>query len=177
MFPGSGNPRGTIMESFQILVLQSALSLAAWALIGGWLVIPWLERKPPDEALMLLVLPHTFRHVGASLLVPGLVAPSMPTGFAMATAAGDLVTVGLAWICLVALRLRWEYAVGLVWVFNIVGTADLLINLSRAVRLGVAPHLGAAWYGPAFVVPLMLVAHVLLFRMLLRGTRPSLARD
>lgn len=161
------------MESFQILAVQFALSLAAWTLIGGWLVTPWLERKPPREALMLLVLPHVFRHVGATLLVPGLVAPSMPAGFARATATGDLVTVGLAWISLVALRLRWEYAVGLVWVFNVVGTADLLVNLYRAVRLGVAPHLGGAWYAPAFIVPLMLVAHVLLFRMLLRQPSSS----
>jgi hypothetical protein len=142
------------MESFQILALQSALSLAAWALIAGWLVTPWLEREPIDEALLLLVLPHTFRHVGASLMVPGFVAPSMPEGFATVTAAGDLVTVGLAWM------------------FNVVGTGDLLHNLYRAVQLGVAAHLGAAWYGPTVIVPLMLVTNVLLFRRLLRGAGP-----
>jgi hypothetical protein len=81
--------------------------------------------------------------------------------------------VGLALLTLLALRLRWVWAVPLVWLFNVAGTADLLFNLSRGMRLEVAPHLGAAWYGPAFVVPFMLVAHALLFWMLAKRPRLS----
>ena len=54
-------------------------------------------------------------------------------------------------------------------VFNLVGLVDLLLNLGRGIRLQVASQLGAAWFGPAFVVPAMLVIHILVFVLLARG--------
>jgi hypothetical protein len=44
----------------------------------------------------------------------------------------------------------------------------MLHNLFNGVRLQVAPHLGSAWFGIAFVVPMMLVIHLLVFAFLLR---------
>ena len=157
------------MEPFQVLLLQALLSFLAYLAIGFWFVRPWLEGKPRNDALMILVLPHAFRHVGVSLLVPGLVDPGLPRSFAVGTATGDLLTVALAWLSLVVLRARWRYAVAVVWVMNLVGCTDLLLNLARGMRLQVAPYLGAAWYGPAFVVPAMLTAHILLFIVLVRA--------
>jgi hypothetical protein len=58
-----------------------------------------------------------------------------------------------------------------VWVFNIVGTVDLLNAFYQGNRLGVgiAPGLqGAAYFIPTVVVPLLLVTHVLVFCILLR---------
>ena len=54
---------------------------------------------------------------------------------------------------------------------KVTGLGDMLHNLATAARVGAAEHLGAAWYGPAFVVPLMLVVHILIFAILLRGRR------
>ena len=59
----------------------------------------------------------------------------------------------------------------IVWLFNIVGTVDLLNAFYQGDRLGVgiAPGLqGAAYFIPTVVVPLLLVTHVLVFRILLR---------
>jgi hypothetical protein len=53
----------------------------------------------------------------------------------------------------------------LVWLFNIVGTADLLNALRQADAV---PHLGTTWYIPTFLVPLLLVTHVMIFARLLR---------
>lgn len=166
------------LETVDLLRLQFALSLAAYAAIGAWFVWPWLRSKPRRTALSILLLPQLFRHVGVSLVVPEVVDPTMPEAFARQTAIGDTVVVALAWIALIALRMGWRFAIVLVWVFNVAGLGDMLLNLAHAARVGAAEHLGAAWYGPAFVVPGMLVVHGLLFACLLRdggaaaGDRP-----
>lgn len=157
------------METTQLLVFQFALSLAAYAAIGGWFAWPWLREKPRRTALSVLLLPQLFRHVGVTLLVPQVVDPGLPEAFARQTALGDTLAVGLAWAALVSLRAGWRFAIAAVWVFNVVGLADMLLNLASAARLGAAEHLGAAWYGPAFVVPAMLVVHTLIFAVLVRG--------
>jgi hypothetical protein len=59
----------------------------------------------------------------------------------------------------------------LVWVFNMVGTVDLLNAFYQGNRLGVgsSPGLqGAAYFIPTVLVPLLLVTHVLVFCILLR---------
>ncbi len=71
----------------------------------------------------------------------------------------------LALLALVILRKGWGIAIPLVWLFNIVGSVDLL-NALRHVD--VVPDLGATWYIPTFLVPLLLVTHAMIFARLLR---------
>lgn len=155
------------MDATRLLPLQFLLSLTAWAILGAWLVAPWLSRKPREQAMMILVLPQAFRHIGATLLVPGMTSPSLPAAFSSPVVAGDLTTVALALLTLGALRLRPTLAPGAAWALSVFGLADLLLNLLRGMRMGVAPLLGPAWVVPAFIVPGMLVAHVLLMALLL----------
>src|SRR4029453_13071085 len=152
-----------MMEAPQLLALQFTLSLLAYAALSLWFVWPWLRSKPRVAALAILVFPQTFRFIGVTLLVPGVVEPGLPEAFARHTAIGDTVTTALAWLSLIALRAGWRLAIPAVWLFNLVGVVDLLLNIGRGVRLQVAPQLGAAWFGPAFIVPGMLVIHVLVF--------------
>ena len=98
-------------------------------------------------------------------LVPGVVAQTLPESFAAPAAYGDLVTGVLALLALIALRTGWRGTLALVWVFNIVGTVDLLNALRHADAV---PDLGAAWYIPTFFVPLLLVTHFMSFARLLR---------
>jgi hypothetical protein len=161
------------MPALNFLVFQFVLSLAAYAAIGGWFAWPWLRRKPIKSALQILLLPHLFRHVGVNLLVPELVDPTMPHAFARQTAAGDTITVALAWFALVSLRMEWWFGIAAVWLFNIIGLTDMLQNLVAAARTGAAEHLGAAWYTPTFIVPGMLVVHALVFAVLLRKEKDA----
>jgi hypothetical protein len=58
----------------------------------------------------------------------------------------------------------------LVWVFNCCGTADLLYAFYQGNRtgLGHAPgYMGAAYFIPTILVPLLLITHRLVFRLLL----------
>ena len=125
---------------------------------------PWLAKFPQHSALLWLSLPHAFRYVGLVFLVPGVVDQPLPTEFAGPAAYGDLVTGALALFAIIALGSRWSVALTLVWLFNIVGTVDL-VNALRHVD--VAPRFGAAWYIPTMLVPLLLVTHFLIFKRLL----------
>ncbi len=155
------------MDTLAIFGLQFFLSLVVWGLIAKWLLAPWLEKKSPHDALFWLTLPHAFRHIGLVFLVPGVVARPLPGTFATPAAYGDLVTGVLALLALIALRTGWARALALVWLFNIVGTVDLLNALRHA---NVVPDFGAAWYIPTFFVPLLLVTHFMIFaRLLGRG--------
>jgi hypothetical protein len=164
------------MTTVQLLVLQFSMSLAAYAAIGAWFVRPWLRAMPIRTALSILLLPQLFRHVGISLLVPEVVDPTFPEAMARHTAVGDTLVALLAWSALIALRADWRHALALVWLFNLFGLADMLVNLANGMRLQVADHLGAAWFGIAFVVPLMLVVHALIFAFLADARRAGSGR-
>ncbi len=156
------------MDTLAIFGLQFFLSLVVWGLIAKWLLAPWLEKQSPHNALFWLVLPHAFRYVGMVFLVPGVVARPLPDAFAIPAAYGDLLTGVLALLALIALRAGWARALVLVWLFNIVGTVDLLNALRQA---DVVVDFGAAWYIPTAFVPLLLVTHAMIFSRLFRRER------
>src|SRR5262245_38500615 len=134
------------MEAARLLALQFSLSLLAYGVLARWYVRPWLASKPRATALSILIFPQTFRFIGVTLLVPGVVEPGLPEVFARSTAIGDTLTTLLAWLSLFALRAGWRYALPIVWLFNGVGLTDLLLNLVRGIRFQVAAQLGAAWF-------------------------------
>ena len=154
--------------------LSVLLGLIVWGMIGARDIWPALRGRPRAEALRPLLLLHAFRFVGLAFLVPGVVSPALPDDFARPAAYGDLATCILALLAIAALRTRAGAV--LVWVFNIVGTVDLLNAFYQADRLGVgiAPGLqGAAYFIPTVLVPLLLVTHVLVFRICsVTATRP-----
>ena len=158
------------MTTQAIFGLQFIMSLVVWGLIAKWLLAPWLGKMARHQALFWLTLPHAFRYIGMVFLVPGVVAQPLPDTFAIPAAYGDLATGVLALLALIALRTGWAGALALVWLFNIVGTLDLL-NALRHVD--VAPAFGAAWYIPTFLVPVLLVTHFMIFVRLLRRARPN----
>jgi hypothetical protein len=104
-----------------------------------------------------------------AFLVPGVVASTLPTSFAYPAAYGDLLAAVLAFVALIALRLglRWAVAAPLIWIFNLVGTVDLLYALFQGTQLGLVEQLGAAYFIPTIAVPALLVTHFLVFRLLL----------
>ncbi|MCG8449937.1 MAG: hypothetical protein MI725_10205 [Pirellulales bacterium] len=153
------------MDTLAIFVLQLVLSLTVFTLIAKWFVAPWLAEKPADLAMIVLVFPHAFRHLGLSFLNPGLVGESLPSYFAYTVAYGDFVSGLLALASLLALKRHWNSAVLLVWLFNIVGTMDLVHAL---VQESAVHHLGTTWYIPTFWVPVLLVTHAMVFQRLLK---------
>ena len=60
-------------------------------------------------------------------------------------------------------------ALALVWLFNVVGTLDLINAFYQGIRNNV--QLGAAYYIPTFAVPALFVTHAMIFAMLTRRAR------
>ena len=143
------------------------LSLVAWGIVTVRLVWPRLRLSPRAEALQPLLIINTFRFLGLSFLVPGVVSPDLPPAFAHAAAYGDIAAAALA---LIALFTQFRDSGALfVWIFNVWGTADLLNAFYLANRTGLQPgQLGAAYFIPTLVVPMLLITHVVVFRVLLR---------
>ncbi len=122
------------MSPQAIFVLQLSLSLLVFGLLAKWKLAPWLAEHSQREALFWLTLPHAFRYMGMVFIVPGVVAQPLPDYFAIPAAYGDLLTGILALLVLILLRIGFKGAMALVWLFNIVGTVDLL-------------NRGTRWYG------------------------------
>jgi hypothetical protein len=150
--------------------LSILMSFVAFGLVTRLYIWPRLRVLPRDDALLPLVVPHTFRFVGLSFLVPGVVSPLLPSAFAVPAAYGDLVAVILAIAASLALSRRAPRAILLVWLFNVWGAADLLFAYYQGlftVQLD-ARLLGAAFFIPTAVVPPALITHGLIFWLLVR---------
>ena len=153
--------------------LSVLMSFVAFAIVAAVFIWPRLRSMRREDAVLPLVAPHMFRFVGLSFLEPGVVAASLPQGFAGPAAYGDLIAAILAVISTLALSSRAPWATAAVWVFNIWGSADLLNAFFEGlIRFPIGPgSLGAAFYIPTVVVPPLLVTHALIFRLLLRPAR------
>ena len=154
----------------QNVILMSSLILGviAYGLIAKWYLIPVLERHSQSAALQPLILLHCFRYLGLAFLLPGVIAAHISPTFAVPAAYGDLAAALLAFVAVLALRYRWSFAMQSVWVFNVVGTLDLLNALMQGVFHIHAGQLGGAYIIPSLIVPALLVSHYLVFRLLVR---------
>ena len=144
-----------------------AFSLVAWGIVAQRYIWPKLHLLQRPEALRPLLILHSFRFLGLSFLVPGVVSPELPSAVAHAAAYGDLVAAILALLSLASLSRGAGMAI--VWIFNLWGLADLLNAFYQANNAGLlAGQLGAAYFIPTLVVPLLLITHGLVFRILLQ---------
>ncbi|HEX6535702.1 MAG TPA: hypothetical protein VF041_13985 [Gemmatimonadaceae bacterium] len=151
-------------------------SLIAWGIITARYIWPQLRLLQRSEALRPLLILHSFRFVGLAFLVPGVVSPDLPSAFAHSAAYGDIVAATLALLSLVS----QSGGVGVVvaWSFNLWGSADLLNAFYQANGAGLLPgQLGATYFIPTLVVPLLLITHGLVFRILLRHQSEPATRE
>lgn len=150
--------------------LSILMSFVASGLVTRLFIWPRLRVMARDDALLPLVVPHTFRFIGLSFLVPGVVSPDLPSAFAAPAAYGDIVATILAIAAVLALVRRAPLAIVLVWLFNVWGASDFLFAYYQGlvtVQLD-ARMLGAAYFIPTVFVPAALITHGLMFWLLVR---------
>ena len=159
------------MEVFALFGISMLMSLVSSAVLAKLHIWPRLRIANREHALVQLVAPHMFlRFIGLSFLVPGVVSASLPAAFAVPAAYGDFIAGILAIVATIALSQRASWAIAVVWLFNIWGATDLLFAVYQGLRIQIHPGaLGAAFFIPTAVVPPLLVTHVLIFRLLVRG--------
>jgi hypothetical protein len=152
--------------------ISVAFGFVAWAVVTVFYIWPELRTRSRIEALRPLLALHGFRFIGLSFLVPGVVSADLPIAFAREAAYGDVVAAILALLALTALRSK--LGIALAWVFNIWGSLDLLNAFYVANATGLlAGQLGAAFFIPTAIVPLLLITHALVFRILLKRDGPT----
>lgn len=154
------------MKPQTLFFISVAFAFVAWGIVAARLW-PTLRRRGRADALRPLLILNIFRFEGLAFLVPGVVSPDLPVAFAMPAAYGDFVTAVLALLSLLLLSSR--AGIVLVWIVNLWGSADLLNAFFQANRAGLeAGQLGAAYFIPTIFVPLLLIAHGMMFTLLLR---------
>ena len=144
-----------------------AFSLIAWGIVAARYIWPELRLRPRAEALRPLLMLHSFRFIGLAVLVPGVVSPDLPAAFARFVAYGDLMAAMLALFSLLLLPTAAGNVIA--WTFNLFGLADLINVFYQAGHAGLlAGQLGAAFFLPTLIVPLLLITHGIGFRILLQ---------
>ena len=132
--------------------------------------MPRLKSLDRIEAHRVIATLHSFRFFGLVFILPGVVGPNLPAGFATFAAYGDFATGILALLALLTVRVRpllWSFVVA----FNLVGAVDIILNYYHAVHVGLpalAGQLGAAYAIPIFYVPMLMITHVVAFYWLVR---------
>src|SRR3569833_1783338 len=123
------------MPTGPLFLTQLILGYVAWLLCFRAYGLPKLRSMDPVQAHRAIATLHSFRFFGLVFLVPGVVGPGLPEGFAPAAAYGDLAAGVLAILALLTVRLRplfWTSVVA----FNLAGAGDLLLDYWHAVRGG-----------------------------------------
>ena len=153
-----------------------AFSLTAWGMVAARYIWPELRLRQRAEALRPLLILHSFRFIGLAFLVPGVVSLGLPSAFAHSAPCGDIIAAILAMFALILLPST--SGVVIAWIFNVWGTADLFNAFYQANHAGLmAGQLGATYFIPTFIVPLLLITHGLGFRILLRHENESVMRE
>jgi hypothetical protein len=156
-----------------IFTLHLALGYVPWLLCFRAYVWPRLGSMDAVAAHRAIATLHSFRFFGLVFLVPGVVGPHLPAGFATFAAYGDLATGVLAMLALLTIRTRplfWLFTVA----FNVVGMLDLIVDYYHGITLNLpalSGELGAAYAIPVLYVPLLMITHCAAFCLMVRHRR------
>ena len=161
------------MSTATVFDIHLAVGYVPWLLCFFVYILPWLKSMDRFEAHRAIATLHSFRFFGLVFLVPGVIGPNLPAGFASFAAYGDFATGLLAMAALLTVRMRpafWAFVVA----FNVVGMADILIDYYHGIQLGLAQfagELGATYPIPIIYVPILMITHVAALYWLVTAAR------
>jgi hypothetical protein len=115
-----------------IFLTHLILGYVACLLCFSVYVMPRLKSLDRVAAQRVIATFHSFRFFGLVFILPGVVGPNLPAGFA---AYGDFATGILAMMALLTVRVRpmfWLFVVA----FNLVGAVNILLDYYHAIHLG-----------------------------------------
>ena len=158
------------MSPATIFQLHLVLGYVPWLLFVGAYVWPRFKAMDRIEVQRAIATLHSFRFFGLVFLIPGVIGPDLPAGFATFAAYGDFATGLLAMLALLTVRVRplfWLFVVA----FNLVGAADIITDYFNGNQVGLpalAGELGATYAIPIIYVPLLMITHAVAFYLLIR---------
>src|SRR5215831_691738 len=153
----------------RVIVLNLLANTAIFYVAARLYLLPLVPRVQPQLILVPILLLHSTRHLGMMFVTRGATYPGLPSQFAYKAAFGDLLTAIIAFAAIPLVLRGSRFAKPVVWVFNIFGTVDLLVAITTGTIYNAVVAMGAAYWIPAFWVPLLLVTHYVVFVLLRRG--------
>ena len=150
----------------RVLTVNLIANTAIFYFAARLYLLPLVPRVRPQQILVPILLLHSTRHLGLMFLTRGATFPGMPPQFAYPAAFGDLITAILAFAAIPFVLRSSGLAKPAVWLFNIVGTIDLITAITTATIYNAPVAMGPAYWIPAFWVPLLLVTHYVTFIVL-----------
>ncbi len=154
------------MEQIPLITPIMIGNIILFSLMAKWYVFPGLKRLTLIEAFTPILILNSARFLGLMFISSDVAKAGMPEAFSIPAAYGDLLTAILAGIALIALRNKSRSAIALIWLVNIVGLVDLLYAVTIGVLNNATAYMGAAYWIPAFIVPGLLVSHIMTFKLL-----------
>jgi hypothetical protein len=155
--------------SDRILTLNLVLNTAIFYVAARLYLFPVLSRLRARQILLPILLLHSTRHLGLMFLTRGATYPGLPAQFAIPAGFGDLLSAVLAFLTIPLVLRDSALAKPAAWLFNLVGTIDLIVAIALATVYDAPVAMGPAYWIPAFWVPLLLVTHYVTFVLLLRN--------
>src|SRR6266478_2241586 len=92
------------MSPATVFQIHLILGYVPWLLCFGAYVWPRLKSMDRGEAQRAIATLHSFRFFGLVFIIPGVVGPNLPAGFATFAAYGDFATGVLAMLALLTVR-------------------------------------------------------------------------
>ena len=134
------------MDNFTIINLQALTGSVAIFIGFKYWIQPKISKLPIHDALLPFVFLNTFRYLGLSFMAKEQFYDGFPTQFLTTVGLWDLATAIIAIITTIALKNKWKFAIPLVWIFNIVGFADLITAFPQFFGLKLYDqNLGFIW--------------------------------
>jgi hypothetical protein len=165
------------MSSQILFSMHLVLGYVACLLCFNVYVLPRLRSMGRFKAQRMIATLHSFRFFGLVFILPGVVGPNLPAGFATFAAYGDFATGMLAMLALLTVRVRPMFWLSVV-AFNLVGAIDIFLDYYHAVHVGLpalAGQLGATYAIPILYVPMLMITHFVAFYWLVHP-QPKAAR-
>jgi hypothetical protein len=162
------------METTILFAISVLTSLTVWNKVGKEYFWPRLQELKLKKAVQPILILHSFRFAGLSFLIPGVVNAGLNPAWAMPAAIGDFIAALLALIAFS--QINSTLFRPLLWIFNVWGLIDLIVAFIDGPRYGIIPFLGPAYYIVILYVPLLLLTHLRIFKLLLKSKTFQLAK-
>lgn len=160
------------MDNFLIINLQAITGSISLILAFKFWIQPRLANMSIQDALLPFVFLNTFRYLGLTFMAKEQFYGGFPNEFLTTVGIWDFATSILAIIASIALKNKWSFAIPLVWIFNIVGFADLITAFPQFFGLKLYDqNLGTIWLVFVTFGLAAFLSHIYIFIRLIRNLK------
>ncbi|NCO02590.1 MAG: hypothetical protein GW903_00175 [Alphaproteobacteria bacterium] len=149
------------MSNLIILNIQILSAICIYLLIYRVYLRDWFNTRDFRAAVLPLLILHSFRYLGLSLIVTGQIASEVPRGALQIMAWGDFAAGFAALLAAITIASKSKRGPFMVLLFSVIGIADLMVVGPTAYNAGVFDaDIGTMWFILVTLAPALLLTHV-----------------